>query len=95
MIAVSCKNCSYQETHELELSTEHEYSDWEVVMDKTTIEREFITHKCSICGKEETSYREHKFGDWEVISQPTATKPGLMSQECEHCGIKNEEEITE
>ncbi len=80
MVKATCQTCG--EKGEF---AEHDYSEWKVLQEATCILSGIKEHKCSWCGKVETTSipsLKHEYSEWIVLQNSTCTEEGLREHTC-------------
>ena len=75
-----CEICGEKGEYE-----DHNYSEWEVLLEPECVSTGLKTHKCSWCGKVETvsiPSLEHNYSEWKILQNSTCTEEGLREHTC-------------
>ncbi len=83
-----CSSCG-ETKEELLDRTEHPFSEWRVIEDKTCTKGEKLERFCPICGITETrtgTAPGHRYGSWRTLVAPTVQSQGEAARYCSGCG---------
>lgn len=82
---LKCTACGAEKTETIPVTGNHQYGDW------SNLGGAGHRHKCSVCGKEETT--DHSWYTYEILEEATCQSTGLKTIVCEDCGASAEQEI--
>ena len=74
----------------------HTWSDWAITVEPICTENGKKQHKCTICGKAESTSipaKGHSLGEWNTIVEPDCLNMGIKQRKCENCDNTEEETI--
>ena len=82
---LTCTACAAEKTETVPVTDDHKYGDWD------TRGGDGHSHKCSVCGKEETA--DHSWYLYEILEEATCQSNGRATIVCADCGDAAEQEL--
>ena len=88
---IICKLCGENKIVDETAPLGHDYSHWEVIAEANCQVSGSQTHKCKLCGLEETEeipVADHDFGEWTVVSVANCNTQGEQTRVCNACNYQ-------